>query len=82
MKPNEMTDAEYNELILRLLDLKEEDWKDFDRRVMAAKILRLHEQVRALEAHHRETHSRCGPRGNSESNVIDGAEAAGKFLAA
>lgn len=82
MKPNDMTDAEYNALILRLLELKDEDWKDFDRRVMAAKILRLHEQVRALEAHHRENHASCGKRKSRENSVIDGAEAAGKFLAA
>lgn len=81
MKPNEMTDAEYNDLILRLLELDEQDWKDFDRRVMAAKILRLHEQVRALEAHHREAHRQCG-RMENESRLIEGTDAAGKFLAA
>ena len=82
MKPNDMTDAEYNDLILRLLELKDEDWKDFDRRVMAAKILRLHEQVRALEAHHRANHASCGKRKNGAGSVIESTEAAGKFLAA
>lgn len=82
MKPKEMSEAEYNDLILRLLELDEEDWKDFDRRIMAAKLLRLHEQVLALQAHHRAEHTGCGKRELMEGNVIDGASAAGKFLAA
>lgn len=77
-----MTEAEYNNLILRLLELDQEDLKDFDRRVMAAKLLRLHEQILTLQAHHRSEHDGCGKRALVDNNVIDGASAAGKFLAA
>ena len=82
VKPKDMNEAEYNDLILRLLQLDEEDWKDFDRRVMAAKLLRLHEQVLALQAHHRAEHHSCGKREQMDGNVIEGTSAAGKFLAA
>lgn len=82
VKPKDMNEAEYNDLILRLLELDEDDWKDFDRRVMAAKLLRVHEQVLALQAHHRAEHDGCGKRELMEGNVIDGASAAEKFLAA
>ena len=82
VKPRDMSEAEYNDLILRLLELDEEDWKDFDRRVMASKLLRLHEQVLALQAHHRSEHNGCGKHELVEGNVIDGASAVGKFLAA
>lgn len=51
MKPKDTSEAEQNDLILRLLELEETDWKDFDRRVMAAKLLRLPEQAHALQAH-------------------------------
>ena len=77
MKPKDMSEAEQNDLILRLLELEETDWKDFERRVMAAKLLRLPEQVHALQAHPRIEHDGCGKRELMESNVIDGASAAG-----
>ncbi len=82
MKPKDMSEAEYNDLILRLLELDQEELKDFDRRVMAAKVRRHHEQILTLQAHHRSEHDGCGKRDLVDSNVIDGASAAGKFLAA
>jgi hypothetical protein len=56
--PPELVDA----LVRAVLQLEEEDWVGEDLRVMMAKVLRLQEQVRMMQDHHRHYHNGChGP---------------------
>ncbi|MCA9845131.1 MAG: hypothetical protein KC482_16635 [Dehalococcoidia bacterium] len=56
--PPELVDA----LVRAVLQLEEEDWVGEDLRVMMAKVLRLQEQVRQMQEHHRRYHTGChGP---------------------
>jgi hypothetical protein len=59
MNAIDLDDKEFRGLIYRMLELDEADFEDLDRRVLAAKILRLQAQIRELEAHHRGVHRHC-----------------------
>jgi hypothetical protein len=59
MNAPDLNDHDFRGLIYRMLELDEADFEDLDRRVLAAKILRLQAQIRELEAHHRGVHRHC-----------------------